>query len=40
VAADLSALRPVLRELRRSGAAGGSIREPLSAWAREQNLPV
>jgi phosphotransferase system enzyme I (PtsP) len=40
VAADLNALRPVLRELRRAGAAGGSIREPLSAWAREHNLPV
>lgn len=38
--ADLDALRPVLRELRRSGAAGGSLREPLAAWAREHNLPV
>ncbi|MDE8345569.1 MAG: phosphoenolpyruvate-utilizing N-terminal domain-containing protein [Acidocella sp.] len=37
---DLNALRPVLRELRRAGAAGGSIREPLAAWAREHNLPV
>lgn len=40
VAADLNALRPVLRELRRAGAAGGSIREPLAAWAREHNLPI
>ncbi len=40
VAADLNALRPVLRELRRAGAAGGSLREPLAAWAREHNLPV
>ncbi len=40
VEADLHALRPILRELRRAGAAGGSIREPLAAWAREQNLPV
>jgi phosphotransferase system enzyme I (PtsP) len=40
VEADLNALRPVLRELRRAGAAGGSIREPLTAWAREHNLAV
>jgi phosphotransferase system enzyme I (PtsP) len=40
VEADLEALRPVLRELRRAGAAGGSIREPLTAWAREHGLPV
>jgi phosphotransferase system enzyme I (PtsP) len=40
VEADLNALRPILRELRRAGAAGGSIREPLAAWAREHNLPV
>ncbi len=40
VMADLTSLRPILRELRRAGAAGGSIREPLSAWAREHNLPV
>lgn len=40
VEADLNALRPMLRELRRAGAAGGSIREPLAAWAREHNLPV
>ncbi len=40
VESDLNALRPVLRELRRAGAAGGSIREPLMAWAREHNLPV
>jgi phosphotransferase system enzyme I (PtsP) len=40
VTADLNSLRPILRELRRAGAAGGSIREPLSAWAREHNLPV
>ena len=39
-AADLGSFRPILRELRRSGAAGGSIREPLTAWAREHNLPV
>ncbi|WP_297369753.1 putative PEP-binding protein [Acidocella sp.] len=40
VEADLTALRPVLRELRRAGAAGGSIREPLAVWAREHNLPI
>jgi phosphotransferase system enzyme I (PtsP) len=40
VEADLNALRPVLRELRRAGAAGGSIREPLAVWAREHNLPI
>jgi phosphotransferase system enzyme I (PtsP) len=40
VGADLDAMRPVLRELRRAGAAGGSIREPLAAWAREHNLPI
>jgi phosphotransferase system enzyme I (PtsP) len=39
-AADLTSFRPVLRELRRAGAAGGSIREPLLAWAREHDLPV
>ncbi len=38
--ADLNALRPVLRELRRAGAAGTSLREPLTAWAREHNLPI
>jgi phosphotransferase system enzyme I (PtsP) len=37
---DLNSFRPILRELRRSGAAGASIREPLTAWARERNLPV
>ena len=40
VEADLNALRPVLRELRRAGAAGGSIREPLAVWAREHKLAV
>ncbi len=39
-AADLTSFRPVLRELRRAGAAGGSLRDPLTAWAREHNLPV
>ncbi|OYV36380.1 MAG: phosphoenolpyruvate--protein phosphotransferase [Acidocella sp. 20-61-6] len=39
-AADLNSFRPVLRELRRAGAAGGSIREPLTSWAREHHLPV
>jgi phosphotransferase system enzyme I (PtsP) len=39
-AADLTTFRPILRELRRAGAAGGSIREPLAGWAREHNLPV
>lgn len=39
-AADLNNFRPVLRELRRAGAAGGSIREPMTSWAREHNLPV
>ncbi|MHB1303685.1 MAG: putative PEP-binding protein [Acidiphilium sp.] len=37
---DLAVLRPVLRELRRAGAAGGSLREPLLAWAREHGLPI
>ena len=40
VEADLTSFRPILRELRRAGAAGGSIREPLTAWARERNLPI
>lgn len=40
VGADLSVLRPVLRELRRAGAAGGSIREPLAVWARENDLDI
>ncbi len=40
VEADLNTLRPVLRELRRAGAAGGSIREPLAAWAREHDLAI
>nr|WP_255642961.1 putative PEP-binding protein [Acidocella sp. KAb 2-4] len=40
VEADLTVLRPVLRELRRAGAAGGSIREPLAVWAREHNLAI
>lgn len=40
VEADLNMLRPVLRELRRSGAAGGSIREPLAVWAREHDLAI
>jgi phosphotransferase system enzyme I (PtsP) len=40
VAADLNGFRPILRDLRRAGAAGGSIREPLTAWAREHNLLV
>ncbi|MBU6419627.1 MAG: phosphoenolpyruvate--protein phosphotransferase [Proteobacteria bacterium] len=40
VEADLNSLRPVLRELRRTGAAGGSIREPLAVWAREHNLAI
>ncbi|HQT38411.1 MAG TPA: phosphoenolpyruvate-utilizing N-terminal domain-containing protein [Acidocella sp.] len=39
-AADLNSFRPILRELRRTGAAGGSIREPLTSWAREHHLPV
>ncbi len=39
-AADLTSFRPILRELRRAGAAGGSIREPLTGWAREHDLPV
>ena len=37
---DLNELRPVLRELRRAGAAGISLREPLAAWAREHDLPI
>lgn len=40
VKTDLTVLRPVLRELRRAGAAGGSIREPLTVWAREHNLTI
>lgn len=40
VETDLNVLRPVLRELRRTGAAGGSLREPLAVWARENNLDV
>jgi phosphotransferase system enzyme I (PtsP) len=39
-ATDLGMMRPVLRELRRAGAAGTSLREPLTGWAREHGLPI
>jgi phosphotransferase system enzyme I (PtsP) len=38
--ADLGAFRPVLTAIRRSAAGAGSLREPISAWAREHGLPI
>jgi phosphotransferase system, enzyme I, PtsP len=40
VESDLTVLRPVLREMRRAGAAGGSLRETLASWAREHGMPI
>ncbi len=37
---DLVSFRPVLAAIRRGGADGTSLREPIAAWAREQGLPV
>lgn len=37
---DLSAFRPVLSAIRRSGSGTGSLRDPISTWARERNLPI
>ena len=37
---DLTAFRPVLAAIRRSGAGAASLREPIATWAREHGLPV
>jgi phosphotransferase system enzyme I (PtsP) len=37
---DLTAFRPVLTAIRRSGAGAASLREPIATWAREHGLPV
>jgi phosphotransferase system enzyme I (PtsP) len=39
-AADLGAFRPVLSAIRRAGSGTGSLREPVTTWAREHGLPV
>ncbi len=39
-AVDLQAFRPVLRAIRNGATGAASLREPLSAWAREHDLPV
>jgi phosphotransferase system enzyme I (PtsP) len=39
-AGDLAAFRPVLTAIRRSSSGGGSVREPITTWAREQGLPI
>jgi len=37
---DLQAFRPVLAAIRRGSGGATSLREPITAWAREQGLPV
>jgi phosphotransferase system enzyme I (PtsP) len=37
---DLVLFRPVLAAIRRGGAGTASLREPITAWAREHGLPV
>jgi phosphotransferase system enzyme I (PtsP) len=37
---DLAAFRPVLAAIRRGGRNAGSLRDPISSWARERGLPV
>jgi phosphotransferase system enzyme I (PtsP) len=37
---DLAAFRPVLTAIRRNASGAASLREPISAWAREQGLAV
>ncbi len=37
---DLVAFRPVLAAIRRGGMNAGSLRDPISSWAREHGLPV
>jgi phosphotransferase system enzyme I (PtsP) len=39
-ALDLEAFRPVLAAIRRGASGGTSVREPLTAWARENGIPV
>jgi phosphotransferase system enzyme I (PtsP) len=39
-AADLGAFRSVLRGIRRSAAGAHSLRDPIAAWAHDQNLPL
>jgi phosphotransferase system enzyme I (PtsP) len=38
--ADLTAFRPVLDTIRRGASGAGSLREPITTWARERGLPV
>jgi phosphotransferase system, enzyme I, PtsP len=37
---DLSAFRPVLAAIRRSASGSGSLRDPITTWARERGLAV
>jgi phosphotransferase system enzyme I (PtsP) len=37
---DLAAFRPVLTAIRRGSANAGSLRDPITTWAREHDLPV
>ena len=39
-AADLGAFRAVLRAIRRGAAGAHSLRDPIAAWAHDQNLPL
>ena len=39
-AADLGAFRNVLREIRRKAGGAPSLRDPIAAWANDQNLPL
>lgn len=39
-ATDLAAFRAVLRAVRRNAGAAPSLRDPIAAWAHEQNLPI
>lgn len=39
-AADLGAFRSVLKGIRRSAAGAHSLRDPIAAWAHDQNLPL
>jgi phosphotransferase system enzyme I (PtsP) len=38
--ADLARFRPVLNSIRRTAAGMPSLRDPITAWARENGLPV
>ncbi len=37
---DLGAFRPVLASIRRNAAGAASLRDPITAWAREHGLPI